>query len=131
MTRTMASRSGLLKRWAMAFTGHLMLVPQSWASIYFALTMCGPCVQSRCSGDTVPPSRSPLSFGDGQKKVSQFYRAGKRGSASRDETEAGGMSSVHQTGKCRKGTRDEHVGCEGQWHLMDGQGTVFIGLDRR
>lgn len=41
------------------------------------------------------------------------------------------MSRVRQAGKCRKGTRDEHAGGEGQWHLMDGQGKVFVGPDRR
>lgn len=41
------------------------------------------------------------------------------------------MSRVRQAGKCRKDTHDEHAGGEGQWHLMDGQGKVFVGPDRR
>lgn len=40
------------------------------------------------------------------------------------------MSRVHQVGRCRNGTQDKHVHCEGRWYLRGRAGQGLCRAER-
>lgn len=108
-------------------TDHLRPVPQSWMSIYFALTMCRPRAESagsRCDQDTLKKS-TVFRGGTEERSPAPSNQEERDGFWGRD---TGLSAELNLSGRqVREGHQHKPVHREGSWHVSSRAGLYRAG----